>query len=78
MLQLVSVVLLILPATASYGALFLLAMMVFSVYVHGVRDYQPSQIPIPLAIGALTAITAYLYGSVAFWPLGEIFRAGLG
>ncbi len=77
-LQLLSVVLLIFPPTASYGALLLVVMMIFSVYVHLAREYQPRQVPWPIVLGALALLTAYLYGADAVGPLGELFRAVVG
>ena len=77
-LQLLAVALLVLPETVTYGALLLFAMMVFSVYVHLVRDYSPRQVPWPIVLAALTLITAYLYGSVAVGPAGDAFRALIG
>lgn len=77
-LQLVSVALLVVPTTVSYGAIFLLAMMVFSVYVHLVREHRPAQVPWPVILGILALITAFLYGSVALGPAGIVFRAWFG
>lgn len=77
-LQLVAVVLLAPPQTVVYGALLLLAMMVFSIYVHLVREYRPRLIVWPVILAALTLLTAYLYGAEAIGPAGTVFRAWLG
>lgn len=77
-LQLLAVVLLVAPETVAYGALLLLAMMMFSVYVHLAREYRPRAVPWPVVLAALCLITAYLYGGEAAGPAGEVFRAWLG
>src|SRR5271155_1283462 len=69
-LQLLSVVLLVLPGTVLYGAALLVALMVFSVYVHLAREYQPRQVPWPAFLGVVAGVTGYLYGSVAWGPAG--------
>ena len=77
-LQLVAVALLVLPATVAYGAILLLAMMIFSVYVHLAREYRPRQVPWPVVLAVLAVITGLLYGSSAVGPVGYVFRAWLG
>lgn len=74
-LQLVAVALLVLPATVSYGAVLLVAMMIFSIYTHLRREHAPHQVPVPLVLAALALLAAYLYGGAAAGPVGEVFRA---
>jgi DoxX-like family len=74
-LQLASVAMLVLPATVLYGAAILIGMMVFSVYIHLVREYRPVQVPWPLVLGVFAVATGYLYGDVAWGPAGTVFRA---
>ncbi len=77
-LQLLAVVLLIPPATVVFGAALILAMMVFSVYVHLVREFRPRLVLVPFVFAALALVTAFLYGSAAFGPFGTLFRAWFG
>ncbi len=77
-LQLGSVVLMILPETVAFGAVILLAMMIFSIYVHGIKDYQPRQLPPSVILAALALVAFFLYGPVAWGPAGAIFRALFG
>lgn len=73
-LQLVAVALLVLPATVAYGAVLLVGMMIFSIYTHLGREHAPNQVPVPVVLAALALFTAYLYGSGAAGPIGEVFR----
>lgn len=77
-LQLVSVALMVLPATVAFGAAILLAMMVFSIYVHVVKEYRPRQLPPAVILAAVSVMTLLLYGSVAWGPAGALFRALVG
>lgn len=77
-LQLASVALLIVPATVTFGATLLLAMMLFSAYVHLAREYQPRQALWPLVLGGLAVVAAFLYGAVAWGLAGALFRAAFG
>lgn len=50
-------------------------MMVFSIYVHVVREYSPRQVPWPVVLGALAVILGLLYAGSAVGPVGELLRA---
>lgn len=63
------------PETVTYGAVLLVAMMIFSIYVHVDREYSPRQVPWPVVLGALAVILGLLYAGSAVGPLGELFRA---
>lgn len=77
-MQLLAVVLLIPLATVAYGALLLLAMMLFSVFVHLAREHKPRRVPWPAILGGLAVVTALLYGGTAWGPAGAFFHAALG
>ena len=74
-LQLLSVGLLALPETVLYAAVILVAMMVFSVYVHLVREFRPRAVPWPTFLGVLSLSVGFLYGAMAWGPGGTLFRA---
>jgi DoxX-like family len=74
-LQLLSVGLLVLPQTVLYAAVILVAMMVFSVYVHLAREFRPRAVPWPAFLGVLSLAVGFLYGEMAWGPAGALFRA---
>lgn len=70
-LQFASAALMLLPETVAYGAALMVVMMLFSLYVHSAREYQPRQLPWPAVLAVLAAVAGLLYVRVA-WGLATV------
>lgn len=74
-MQLLGAALMVVPATVSYGAALMFGTMLFSVYAHLAREYQPRQVPWPATLAILALVTGVLYGPLAWGPVGLLFGA---